>query len=102
MTPPPARYFATVQWLCPHAGILRLHPGPAARVGDPFVWSCVVEARDGADGREAWLWGVDEPLPLGGAAAVKLKLWARGFLWRCYERPRGVVRKSNEPRRPAP
>ena len=39
-------YTASIEWICDHAGVLRVHESPFGVVGDPYVWCCTLE-RDG-------------------------------------------------------
>lgn len=86
-------YSASIEWLCEHAGILRLHPHADGRVGDEYVWSCSI-----ADsvGNVAVIKGVCKPLPLGGPKAIVRALKEAGYAGRCYERTHGrTVSKAN-------
>lgn len=84
-------YSASVQWICPHAGLIRLHEGPGGRYGDPYVWWTAF-AREGDT---AEIMGADRPLPLGGPRAVVAALRAEGLTGRKYDRPGRLVVKAN-------
>lgn len=75
----------TFDWRTPRIALIRLHDADAAVLGDPFVWSAVVEIQqDGA----AKIMGVDKPLPPGGARALCQGLCAAGFTHRSHDRIR--------------
>lgn len=87
---------ASIEWLGGRVGVLRLHPHPAGRVGDPYDWCCTVLAEVPGT---ATLKGVCKPLPAGGAAAVVACLLSEGFARRRYaRRDRSGVRRTVEKR----
>lgn len=77
---------ATLDRLCVHALVLRLHPGPHGRVGDPFVWACAVESQEGGD--LAVLHGAPGAPP-GGPRPVLEALARDGFRRVAWRRIRG-------------
>jgi hypothetical protein len=83
MTAP--RYSATLEWLCDHAAIARIHDGPDGRHGDPYVWFTVVSG-DPSRGQPATLKGADRPLPWGALRPLCEELRAAGFSGRAHER----------------
>lgn len=89
-------YSVSVEELCDHAAILRLHDSHEGVFGDPYVWWTVVHAvGDGV----ALLKGADRKLPDSAAArAVLQALRDLGFAARMHERkgPDGtrIVNKS--------
>lgn len=90
---PPA-WSASIEWICPVAGVLRVHPGPDGVVGDPYDWAATL-ARSGD---EAEIKGVCKAPPMGSAAAVDAALDAAGVPWRVVRRrvpgrPDRVIRK---------
>lgn len=36
-------YIASIEWICEHAGIIRIHEHPHEVLGDPYVWCCTIE-----------------------------------------------------------
>lgn len=78
------RFSVSIEWLCSHAGIIRLHEG-AACYGDPYIWSCCVH--DDGDGVAA-LKGVCSPLPFWGFRSISSALADEGFVRYRYEKRR--------------
>lgn len=76
---------ASIQWLCEHVGVLRLHVGPDGIVGSPYVWCCTVDR----DGDVATLCGVCRAVPPGAASVVVKALRDAGITQRRHER-RGI------------
>lgn len=75
-------YTASIEWLCEHAGVVRLHERGGS-FGDPYVWACTVQ-NDQNQG--AILKGVCAPLPHGGVHAIKDALRIDGFCRYRYDR----------------
>lgn len=76
-------YSASVEWLCGHAAIVRLHPCPNGWYGDPYVWcATVARYRD----TTAVLKGVLSAPPHGSLAVVYEALRGAGFTHRAYAR----------------
>lgn len=84
-----ADYHASIEWICEHVGVIRLHE-QEGDFGDPYVWACTVE-NDFDHG--AILKGVCAPMPQEGARAVAHALWKDGFnRYRYDRRQNGKIR----------
>lgn len=76
----------TLEWIAARVAILRLHPIPAAKLGDDYVWWTVIKLHGWG---LAEIKGADKPLPPGGAKAVCAALKAAGFTKRVHARRNG-------------
>jgi hypothetical protein len=82
---------ASVEWLAPDVGLLRVHEGDGGRFGDPYVWCCTVVR----EYHTAKIKGVDATPSPSIVRAVKACLASQGMSRREYDRisgrPRSVV-----------
>ena len=81
-------YSASVELLCEHVGIIRLHEGDGGVVGDPYVWCCTYLRI----ANMAVLKGVIGSPTKDGAKAVIAALRGQGVVGRIHARrtPDGI------------
>jgi hypothetical protein len=68
-------YSASIEWICEHAGIIRLHDRPGGKLGDPYQWLAVL----GRKGTAARVCGVSRPISKAGITAVAEELYRQGM-----------------------
>lgn len=93
-------YSATIEPLCEHALVVRLHEKEHAQLGDPYVWCASIKIHE--DGCVEFK-GVDKRLPYGGPGAICAALREAGFRGRIHERHAdGAVRAVMKTLNPCP
>ena len=76
----------TFEWVAPRVAIVRVHPSPAAVLGDPYVWWTVLKVHHITT---VELKGADRPIPPGGARALRDALRAADYQGRIHYRNSG-------------
>jgi hypothetical protein len=75
-------YHASIEWICDHAGVMRIHEQADTEYGSAFIWSCLV-ARTGD---QAMLKGALIAPPLHAARQIDKILSVNGIKFRVYDR----------------
>jgi hypothetical protein len=96
-------YSASLQWLCDHAALIRIHPGEGKGLGDPYVWTATVKR----DGDRAEIMGVTKPLPCHARPALLACLSRAGIARVTYRRISGdkervITRETSKARPTSP
>lgn len=72
----------SIQWLCTHAGILRVHPNDDGDIGSPYSWCCSVVP----EGNVVHIYGVLFAPSLLEVQLIKEHLRTLGFCEMVWER----------------
>jgi hypothetical protein len=84
--------------LCEHVGVIRLHEGADAKLGDPYIWACTVFNEGGL----AVFKGAMAAPPHSAKGAICGALVAAGFVGRRHERRKnGTIRHVEKALAPA-
>ncbi len=77
----------SVEMLCEHAGILRVHETPDGELGDPYKWCCTFVVK----GDYAVIKGLASTPDKAGVAAINRALKRAGFAGRKHEKVIGSM-----------
>lgn len=85
-------YSATLEWLCEHVGIIRIHKKLEAKLGDPYVWCCTFIKKYDV----AHIKGVLRSPTISGMKALEEVLKKNGINSRIHERIKNNTTKHFE------